>query len=79
MDAAFVRYSSARKSLIAYTSVPRGKLRGYYRTVLHIELCLAATNHSGRSVVSCRVKAVGTLPSLPLSTVSRRPMNWSTQ
>jgi len=47
MDAAFIGYSDARDSLTAYTKVPRGKLRDYYRTILRVEHCLAATDHSG--------------------------------
>lgn len=47
MDAAFVGYAGARESLSTYTIVPRGKLRDYYRAVLRIEQCLAATDHAG--------------------------------
>jgi len=47
IDAAFTGYSGAQESLIAYSSVQRGKLTDYYMAVLRIEQCLAATDHAG--------------------------------
>ncbi|WP_338830256.1 hypothetical protein [Bradyrhizobium sp. 27S5] len=52
IDGAFASYVAARTNLIAYTAVPRGKLSDYYRTVLHIEQCIAATHHSERLVTT---------------------------
>jgi hypothetical protein len=48
IDGAFAGYIAARTNLTAYTSGPRGSLSDYYRAVLHIEQCIAATHHSER-------------------------------
>jgi hypothetical protein len=58
IDGAFASYVAARTSLIAYTAVPRGSLSHYYRTVLHIEQCIAATHHSEK-LVSAVYKILG--------------------
>jgi hypothetical protein len=50
IDGAFASYAAARASLLAYTEGSRGKLRNYYRAVLHTEQCVAATHHSERLV-----------------------------
>jgi hypothetical protein len=50
IDGAFASYVAARTSLIAYTTIPHGRLTDYYRAVLHIEQCIAATHHSEKLV-----------------------------
>jgi hypothetical protein len=47
IDAAFVSYATAREYLTAYTSIPRGEMRNYFRALWYIEQCIAATDHAG--------------------------------
>jgi hypothetical protein len=60
IDGAFASYAGARTSLIAYTSISRGRLSDYYRAVLHIEQCLAATHHA-EALVSAAYLLLGSI------------------
>jgi hypothetical protein len=60
IDGAFASYVAARTSLIAYTTRSRGSLSDYYRAVLHIEQCIAATHHSER-LVSTAYRLLGSI------------------
>jgi hypothetical protein len=41
VDAAFVSYATAREYLTAYTCIPRGEMRNYFRALWYIEQCIA--------------------------------------
>jgi hypothetical protein len=60
IDGAFASYVAARTNLIAYTSISRGSLSDYYRAVLHIEQCIAATHHS-EALVSTAYRLLGSI------------------
>jgi hypothetical protein len=60
IDGAFASYGAARTSLIAYTSISHGRLSDYYRAVLHIEQCIAAT-HLAEALVSTAYQLLGSI------------------